>query len=85
MGMIGANNSANKFCTTRNCSVVKDEAQKYAYRTGLYIRVPKKVDPAFCVPSLHEDHFQPDLAAEFLTEKKTVSEWSIIFSQISAT
>ena len=83
LGLIGTI-TANKFCLAHNCNIQKHQASKFTYQPGLYIRVPRRTDQAYCQPILKESTFETDLAADLLTEEKTVSEWATTFAQITA-
>ena len=82
MGLLGTGNSTNKFCISKECKIAKHENQKFGFKPGLFIRVPKKGDQAYCSPSLQEEFLESDLIADFITELKTVQEWVSIFAQI---
>ena len=84
LGLIGTT-TANKFCLAHDCGIQKHQASKFAYKPGLYIRVPRRTYQAYCLPVLPENSFEADLAADILTEDNTVSEWTAIFAQILAT
>lgn len=75
--------SRSKFCISNDCLIQNHKKRKFIPKPGLYIRVPRKLDQVYCQPHLSDELFYPDLAAEFLSQDRTVEEWSSIFAQIT--
>ena len=70
MGLVGTGNSTNKFCISKECKIAKNENQKFGFKPGLFIRVPKKGDQVYCSPPLQEEFLESDLIGDFITELK---------------
>ena len=82
LGYIG--DQRNKFCMAQVCVIQNHEKRKFRPKSGLFIRVPRKMDQCFCQPFLSDNLFSSDLAADFLSEERSVEAWTAMFAQIIA-
>ena len=81
LGFIGGK---SKFCVATNCSISKHDSVKFRAESGIYIRVPKKLDQCLCSPFLPDDKFDLDVASDLLSSERILESWITLFSSISA-